>query len=139
MRLMSVVVILLLAVATATDLRSRRVPDWVPVCLGLAAVTGVIAQRALAVWPLLAWGGVLGLGVGICLFAAGAMGGGDVKLLTALGLACGAPLFVFTLFHTAIAGGVLALVAAAAGRREIPYVPAISVGFAVAAWRAGVW
>lgn len=136
---MSLVVILVLAVASVIDLRSRRVPDWIPVCLAVLAGVSLLAQQALAAWPLLLWGALLGAAIGTAAFTLGAMGGGDVKLLTGLGLACGAPLLASTLFYTALAGGALAVVAATLGRREIPYVPAIGAGFAAAVWRAGAW
>lgn len=136
---MPLLVLTLLGAATVTDLRRREIPDWIPACLALAAIVSASASRALAPAASLPWGALMGIGAGVALFAVGAMGGGDVKLLAALGLACGAPLMASTLFYTALTGGVVGAAALIAGRREIPYAPAIGSGFLVATWRAGLW
>jgi prepilin peptidase CpaA len=84
-------------------------------------------------------------GVGALAFAAGALGGGDVKLLAAVSLFAGPPRLLDLLFITAIAGGALALAIlagapigrpamAVAGplrarlRNGLPYGPAIAAG-----------
>ena len=86
----------LFGAAAVYDLLRRSIPDRVP--LGLLAVFGVyaaVADSALPLWEHLATGVVLLL-VGFGLFAAGALGGGDGKLLAASGLWVG--LFDLSLF-----------------------------------------
>jgi len=79
--------------------------------------------------------------VGAAAFAAGILGGGDVKLLAAVGLFAGPTGMVDLLLVTALAGGLLGVAvlagapigrASAAGeaalRRRLPYGPAIAMG-----------
>ena len=58
-------------------------------------------------------GAVLGLGVGLAVFfpffALGGLGGGDVKLMAALGTWIGGSLAVWTALYGAVAGGVMAV------------------------------
>jgi prepilin peptidase CpaA len=92
-----------------TDIASRRVPN----ALTMPAVgLGVAAHAVAGGWPE-AWGallgGVVGLAVFLPIFALGGMGGGDVKLMAALGSWIGAGPVVWTAIYAALAGGVLAL------------------------------
>ncbi len=97
--------------AVFTDLRARRIPNWVPVCLIIllipAALLGEVGVKALLVDHLAT--GLLVLGVGICVFAMGWAGGGDVKLIAALAAWAGWELLLPYLFATALLGGALAL------------------------------
>jgi prepilin peptidase CpaA len=102
----------LLATAVLTDLRALRIPNMIPLLLvGLfVVVAGVTEWAARPVnWPshLLAGGIVFGAGLG--LFAWGKIGGGDVKLLTAVALWHGLHLLPELLLLTALLGGVLGL------------------------------
>ena len=77
-----------LLVAAFTDLRSRRIGNWLNGGIALAAPLFWWAS-GLELWPDIAF--QLGIALGTfavlaVLFAIGAMGGGDVKLLTALAL-----------------------------------------------------
>lgn len=128
---MVLVPLLLIGCATVCDLRSRTIPDWVP---GAILAWGILAT-ALG-WSSVSWLGVLGgimlgLLVGLPLFAAGAFGGGDVKLVAALGAALGPLALLSTLFWVAIAGGILAALALWRGRRDLAYVPAIALGLLI--------
>ncbi|WP_246120025.1 prepilin peptidase [Blastopirellula retiformator] len=119
----------MLTIATACDLRTREIPDW----LSLALLSwGVIAK--LAGWSHIPWlgmlvGGGIGLGLGLLLFYLGGLGGGDGKLITALGFAIGPLGLIVTLFGMALAGGVLAIVAKLRGQADYAYVPAILAGW----------
>lgn len=104
-----------LAVATFTDLRSRRIPNWLvfPFCLAGLAVSSVLRGWAGLGHSL--EGMVLGLvvfGVVACL---GGMGMGDVKLCAAIGAWIGPGQLMIALVITGVAGGVMALCWAAAG------------------------
>jgi prepilin peptidase CpaA len=149
--------LIVVAVATFTDLRSRRIPNWLvfPFLLAGVAISG---------W-LKGWPGVgqslEGLGLGALLFGilflVGGMGAGDVKLCAAIGAWIGPGQLLIALVLTGLAGGVMVLAwAAYAGffrelfqgagdlvfgwnkggratlsdpkRRKMPYAPAIAIG-----------
>ena len=103
-----------LAVATFTDLRSRRIPNWLVVPFLLAGV-------AVSAWSH-GWQGLgqslAGLGMGAAIFGAlfclGGMGMGDVKLCAAIGAWIGPSQLVIALVITGLAGGVMAIAWAAA-------------------------
>ena len=76
-------------------------------------------------------GFALTLVVGLILYLARGLGGGDVKLLTALGAVVGLYLLVYLFFFTAVAGGILGFVALARKQRQIAYAPAIAIGFLI--------
>ena len=100
--------ILLLAFAAWRDVATRTIPDGVSLALAVSGLT----LRGLEGWEALvtslAVAAVLFLVLFIC-HMRGAIGGGDVKLLTALALGL-PPIGSFQLlFATALAGGVLAV------------------------------
>jgi prepilin peptidase CpaA len=107
--------LIVLAVATVTDLHSRRIPNWLVLPF---LFVGIIVCG----W-LQGWHGILqslaGMGVGALLFGIlcwmGGMGMGDVKLCAAIGAWIGPAQMLTALVLTGIAGGVIALCWAAAG------------------------
>lgn len=92
-----------------TDVYLRRIPN----CLTLPAVAIGVCLALLGS----GWKGfflsILGVAVGFGLLFLphflGAMGAGDVKLMTALGALVGFPAIIQVFLYTAIAGGILAL------------------------------
>ena len=106
-----------LLIATAIDLRTRRIPN---VVTALMAATGVaLAVTGASGLSLPAVGAGVALGVLLMLpgHLLGATGAGDVKLMGAVGALLGPGLIVRAFLFTAVAGGVLAvLVAARRGR-----------------------
>lgn len=129
-----------LVVAAVTDWRRRQIDNWLNAAIALAAPVWWWAS-GLSLWPGVAWQ----LGVGLAAFAVFAamfalkwMGGGDVKLLTALALWIEPEWFLKLLIMMALVGGVLTLVMGAwhIARRQrdklaIPYGVAIAI--------AGLW
>jgi prepilin peptidase CpaA len=129
-----------LLVAAFTDIRRRQIDNWLNAAIALAAPVFWWAT-GLSLWP----GVVLQVGLALAtfvvlagLFAIRAMGGGDVKLLTALALWLPVALFIRLLLVMAIAGGVLTVALSMwhitrrqTGRLKIPYGVAIAV--------AGLW
>ncbi len=120
-----------MAVATLYDLRSREIPDWISVTLLLWAIIATSFALDSASWLGFVSGGACGLLVGLPLFAAGAFGGGDVKLVAALGAALGPVALVSMLFWVAVVGGLLAMLAMVRGKRDLAYVPAIALGLLI--------
>lgn len=96
-----------LAVATVTDVRTRRIPNAV----SLGSVALAVAFHAFAGEG--AGFALAGAGVGgLCLlapFLLGGMGGGDVKLLASLGAWLGPASVVVCFAYAALAGAVLSL------------------------------
>jgi prepilin peptidase CpaA len=139
-----------LLVAAWRDLRTMRIANGFSLAIvgafGLWAVVGLAAGtlslQALA-WAIACGAGLFALGAGA--FAMGMIGGGDVKLMAAVGLFAGPALLLEFLTVMALAGGALgfavlagAPLGAAAGRGEatvrarlrggLPYGPAIATG-----------
>ncbi len=124
-----------LLVAAFTDVRRRQIDNGLNAAIALAAPAFWWAS-GLALWPGVGWQlGVAAVTFAITafLFAARWMGGGDVKLLTALALWVRPDHFLFLLTLMAISGGVLTLAFAAwhvarrqPGRAAIPYGLAIA-------------
>ena len=84
-------------------------------------------------------GSLLGLGLGAAVFYFGGLGGGDVKLLAAIGAVVGPWTLLSILTWMAVAGGILALVAAARRKRHFAYGPAIAFGVLVeTVWPGGL-
>ena len=128
-----------LLVAAVTDLRRRQIDNWLNAAIALGAplfwlATGLTLgemgwQFAIALGSLAIFAG---------LFALGWMGGGDVKLLTALALWIQPYWFAQLIVVMAIAGGVLTVIFGAwhiAARRSDK--PAIPYGIAISG--AGLW
>jgi prepilin peptidase CpaA len=138
--------------AMVTDLRSRRIPNWLTfgaagTALGIRLVLGG-GQALLAGGK----GWLLGAAIFFIPFAMGWMGAGDIKLLAAFG-ALGGPVFLFqTTLAGCLAGGLIAVVylvwqrklvffiwhlfvhirhpfsGVLEGKRRIPYGPALALG-----------
>lgn len=100
-------------VAAVTDLRSRRIPNWLT---GPSFVLGLLLHLAFsgpsqAGWALLA--GVIAGSLFLLLFVAGGMGAGDVKLMAAVGCLVGIGSVRDVLLATVLLGALLAIVLAA--------------------------
>lgn len=120
--------LLLLLIATACDLRRREVPDAIPALI-LASALGAIALGFGMVSPVSALLGFLaGVAIGLLLFRFCSFGGGDVKLIMALGACLGPSGLLALLFYVAVFGGFLGVLARLRGQREFAYVPAIAAG-----------
>jgi prepilin peptidase CpaA len=129
-----------LLTAAFTDLRNRHIYNWLNAAIALGAPLYWWAS-GLSLWPAVA----LQLGVAAAtfavlagLFALRAMGGGDVKLLTALALWIEPIPFVRLLVMMALLGGVLTIVFGAwhiARRRK----DRLAIPYGVAIALAGLW
>jgi prepilin peptidase CpaA len=108
-------IVVLLAMAIFTDLRSRRIPNWLVLPFLLAGIAASSWRDG--------WHGMeqsmCGLGLGLLLFGIfgwmGGMGMGDVKLCAAIGAWIGPAQLLIALVITGIAGGIMAICWAVAG------------------------
>ena len=107
--------LIVLGVATFTDLRSRRIPNWL-------VLPFLVAGIAVSGW-FHGWHGVgqslAGVALGTLiygfLFWMGGMGAGDVKLCAAIGAWIGPDQLFIALVVTGMAGGIMVLCWAAFG------------------------
>ncbi len=129
-----------LLVAAFTDLKRRQIDNWLNAGIALAAPLFWWAS-GMTLWPDLGWQlgmALLTFAILCGLFALRAMGGGDVKLLTALALWIPPVWFFKLIVMMALLGGVLTIVFGAwhIARRQRDKV-AIPYGVAISA--AGLW
>jgi prepilin peptidase CpaA len=138
--LIAAVLAIALTRAAWGDLQTRTIPNWLNIAIAAGAPLWWWANG----WQL--WPDVtiqIGFAVGIFIifaacFAMGAMGGGDVKLITALSLWLPFQSLVQMLFVMAVLGGIVTLgtllihrLRKQTGAPEVPYGVAISI--------AGIW
>ena len=144
-----IVLALLLVAAAWQDLRSMRIADGVSLGIVASFIVWALAGFAAGNYSLGSLGLALACAVGVFLlgalaFAAGGLGGGDVKLAAATSLFAGPGLLLDFALIVAVAGGLLGLAILAgapigpvtAGDRTVrarlghnlPYGPAIALG-----------
>jgi prepilin peptidase CpaA len=101
--------IIVLAIALYTDLRSRRIPNWLVFPF---FVLGIVVMSWREGWHGLGQS-CAGAGLAFLIFGAfflmGGMGAGDLKLCAAIGTWLGPRQLFFALILTALAGGVMAI------------------------------
>jgi|GEM_PF-296194 len=99
-------------IAVCTDLRARKIPDWLTLPTLVLALLG---RLVMAGWsgPLGLADGLLGLGIAFLVFfllaLGGGMGMGDVKLMAAVGAILGWERTLYALVFVSLAGGVQAI------------------------------
>lgn len=149
--------------ATAQDLKSRQISNWIS---GGAVVAGLALHTIDSGWRGMgsaALGTLIGFGVFLIFYLMGGRGGGDIKLMAGFGALLGPGLTWTAALLTSIVGGIYAVVylaVKAIGRRwkkrelegtegkpggtegaprereTIPYAPAIAVGALLASLSA---
>lgn len=122
---------LIVLVSAVLDMRSRHVPLWL-LAAGLLAGAGLAASRGVPGLEGLALGLAAGVLLPLPLVLRGGLGAADALLLATVGAWEGWRVVLWTAWWTAIVGAVLALIAWRRGRRDFAYVPAITIGFALA-------
>lgn len=98
-----------LILAAAMDLRTQRIPNWLT---GSALMAGFLIHTwasGLEGIKFSAAGGAAGFGLFALFFLAGWMGGGDVKLMAAVGSLKGVWFVLHAGFYAGLVGGALAL------------------------------
>jgi prepilin peptidase CpaA len=117
--LLAALLIATVTTAAVSDVRSRRIPNLLTAsaCLIALALRSFIGGGAVLE-------GMMGVGVALLIllpiFAFGGLGGGDVKLLVAIGAFLGPKGFLLALGVTAIAGGAMSIGAAVRARALLP-------------------
>jgi len=93
--------------AALADLRWRKIPRLLTVA---AFLTGLIVHWTRGDFWSAAATALLGFAIGLSFFSLGAIGGGDVKLITALGAMLGFGPWTFAMEVTILAAAVMAMV-----------------------------
>lgn len=100
----------LLVYAACSDMARFIIPNWISIAL--VAIYPLAAMLAGATWLDVGWHLLFGFGVlaaGFALFQFNIIGGGDAKLLAAVGVWTGMSAAVPFIVWTAVAGGAMAL------------------------------
>ena len=105
----AITVVIVAFAACVTDVRSRRIPNILTFGAALAALVFHTFDAGIDGLQLAALGWVTGTLLFLPFFALGGMGGGDVKLVAALGAWLGPYEALLLAMATSIAGGVLGL------------------------------
>ena len=104
-----VCVAVILTVAVYTELKDGRIPNWLTLSgIAIGLMLGYLPGGQ-TIWSSL--GGLcVGFGFLFIFYVFGGIGGGDVKLMGAVGSLLGISLIGPTLFYTAFVGGFMAIV-----------------------------
>lgn len=117
--LYDIIIISVVGLAAMLDIKYRRIPNWLTLTTAAAALVGGCLFFILqGDWPggwdwlqFSAKGWLVGIGIFLIPFMLGGMGGGDVKLLGAIGALKGMSFVIETALLGALWGGLLAIVA----------------------------
>ncbi len=120
--------LVLTLLAVWLDLRTREIPNGLSLAILIWGFAACVFGWAGVNYAFFAEGLAMGIAAAALLFFLGKLGGGDAKLLSALGGILGWRGAVLMLVVMALAGGILALVAAVRGRKTFAYGPAIGAG-----------
>lgn len=113
--------LLTLAVALVTDLRYRKIPNWLTFGSALAAIAcaGISGGLGAAAFSLLA--SLLGIAVFFPIFVPGWIGAGDVKLLMAIGAWGGSRMVLDVAVLSIFVGAALGLIGLALSGRLLDF------------------
>jgi prepilin peptidase CpaA len=100
---------LLLALCVTTDLRNRRIPNAITLAGMLAGLALGAATHGVAGFAASAYGLLLAIALLFLPFALGGIGGGDVKMMAAVGALVGPQALLASLLAGMILGGVVAV------------------------------
>lgn len=124
--------VLALTLAAACDWRRREIPDAIPFALLGVSLWATATGASGVSWLGLGLGSGLGAALGLAGFHLAVSGGGDAKLLTALGASIGPAGLVGTLVYAAPWVGLLAWRAHRRGERDLPLAPGLAGGLLAA-------
>jgi len=125
-----VAIAILLGIGSVMDIRTREIPNWISLGVLLAAFLDFNIQNL--------WGIIVAVIFFSVALATGKIGGGDVKLITALSVVCGLwgsfALLLFAQTAMLIFYGGSVIVQKLRGRtadKSLPFVPFIFIGYLV--------
>ncbi|MFL6416615.1 MAG: prepilin peptidase [Bryobacteraceae bacterium] len=101
--------VLTVSIASITDLRSRKIPNWLSGLSFLAALIVAVLNHGVSGLGKSLEGAALGAGILGLLYCLGGMGMGDVKLCLAVGAWLGPGQLMLALVVMGLAGGAMAL------------------------------
>jgi prepilin peptidase CpaA len=128
--------LLVLAIATVVDLRSRRIPNWLVFPFLLAGMLAAAFGYASVSFGQSLAGFGLAIAISSVLCWLRGMGMGDLKLCASIGAWIGPDQLVVALVVTGMAGGVMALMWAAYHRRLGECLG--GTGDLLTAWKSGI-
>lgn len=99
----------LFIIAGYTEMKSRRIPNFLTIGAIICALSGALITAGPEGFRSSLIGLAIGGGVFLPFCLAGVLGGGDLKLMAAVGATLGYPLVWSSLYYTCLAGGALAL------------------------------
>ena len=111
-QIMNMILAALLALSTVSDLKARRIPNSLtaPVIIAAVLINTIAGGRSGAYESFRGCG--LGLALMMLPFLLKGVGGGDVKLMAAIGALKGTQFVFFTFLFTAVAGGLIVVAVA---------------------------
>ena len=116
---LDILALLLLVLCAFWDVKYRKIPNWATLP---GIVLGLGMNGLLGGWAGLRASGIgllVGFGALLVLFVLSWMGGGDVKLMAAVGALKGYPFVVSALFYSLIAGVIIGVVALIWNRKTL--------------------
>jgi prepilin peptidase CpaA len=124
--MMDIVTVIIVGTAAVIDARCRRIPNWLTLITAAAGFFGgflfsIFNGDFQGGWQWMLFSGkgwLVGLGIFLIPFMLGGMGGGDVKLLGAVGALKGAGFVIETAFFGAFWGGLMAVSAIIISRQH---------------------
>jgi prepilin peptidase CpaA len=102
------------AVACVIDLRKRRIPNWLTISAAGSGLAYHLFVSGFSGLGFAAAGWIVGVAIFFLPFVLRGLGGGDIKLLAALGAWLGPLDIAWLSLYTGVAGGMLALVVSVA-------------------------
>ena len=108
----------MLGIAAVIDWRQRRIPNWLTVLMLLSGISGSFLPGRIASPGQAVLGMLVGIAIPFVLFAMGALGGGDVKLLAGAGAWVG-PIIIGKIFLAAAVVGMIIVLAQSTKQRRL--------------------
>ena len=106
----SIVILIILALAVVWDLNSRKIPNALTMPAAAGGLVFHLFTKGVPGLKFSSLGLAVGLGIFLVPYLLGGIGGGDVKLLAALGAWLGPKSILIATLYSGLAGGLLALV-----------------------------
>ncbi len=99
----------LLCISAYTEIKSRRIPNWLTLGTLLTALASSFIVGGSTMFKFSLIGFLVGTAAFLPFCLAGVLGGGDLKLMAAVGAIVGYPTVFWALYYTVLAGGLIAL------------------------------